>query len=424
MRIVLTRRESLSSADGVSIFMVALAQAFSDLNHEVTIVVGSMSSEAEYRRLLSPRLDLHIIPLSHRPLTGLSSVTAWLRGKRIIDRLRPDLIIHNEAVPLPFHSPTVHVVHDLQPRHGRLAPLWRAIRRFSMRHSDYVVASTVELRDQIARELGKPPRQFKLITKCIDLQMYRRSGLTKRERAIIHAGTERYKDPTATIRAFGALNDPSVTLYITGPVTEAIKEALNALPSGLRGRVILLGALDGLTIRNLYQRVRVASFPSRYAVPVASATVMEASAAGTPIVGSRSLSRNVLVDGINGLTSPTDPTALAATLKLVLDDDAVWRRLSKGASQMVKHFDATKIAAQYIDLVAEASAPKRIIPSREEIPAIVPVRLEPEGFAAPVFQRRKRPAHSLKAFDEKQDVQRKVGSLEVILPLSKESVRR
>ena len=245
MRIVLTRREGLDSADGVNIFIVALAQAFSELNHQVMVVVGSLQSDADYTRLLAPRLDLKIIALSRRPTTGLASIAGWLRAKWIIDRFRPDLIIHSEAVPLPLHGKIIHVVHDLEPRNGPLAPVWRTIRRFSIRRSDHVVATTTELRDELVRDLGMPPHRFVLIPKCVDLQLYQRCGLAARERAILHAGTLPYKDPGATVRAFGALDDPSVTLYVTGEVTGPTQEAVDALPNRLRQRVILLGPADG-----------------------------------------------------------------------------------------------------------------------------------------------------------------------------------
>jgi glycosyltransferase involved in cell wall biosynthesis len=212
MRIVLTRREGLDSPDGVNIFLVALGQALSDLGHEVKLVVGSLQSEAEYRRLLAPRLDLPILALSSTPLTGPASAIAWLRAKRAIDRFRPDLVVHSEAVPLPLRGIVVQAVHDLEPRSGRLAPIWRSIRRFSARRSHYVVATTTELRDELVRDLGLPPHKFVVIPKCIELQAYQGASASARERAILHSGTLPYKDPVATIRAFSALNDPSVRM--------------------------------------------------------------------------------------------------------------------------------------------------------------------------------------------------------------------
>ena len=373
MRVVLTRRESLEAPDGVSIFIVSLAQALCELGHEVKIVVGCLSSHSEYQRFLAPRLDLPIYALSDTRLSGFASAAAWLRGKRIIDQFSPDLVIHNEAVPLPLRGTVVQVVHDLQRRQGPLAPLWRMVRRFSDRRSDYVVATTSELREELVRDLGIPADKIPLIPKCIDRRAYRYTRLAMRERAILHAGTSPYEDPGATIGAFGALDDPSARLYVVGPVTTETRAAVDALQPRLRDRVDLMGAVGGDTLRNLHSQVRVAAFPKHYTVPVASATVMEAMATGTPIVGSQSISRDVLVHGVNGIVADTEPTAMAAAFRVLLNDDKSWMRLSVGARRMVKRFDAVTVAEEYIRL-ASASLPRPDCDGSRAQPPAAPAR--------------------------------------------------
>jgi glycosyltransferase involved in cell wall biosynthesis len=350
MRVVLTRRESLESPDGVSIFMVSLAQALLELQHDVKIVLGCLESQETYQRLLAPRLDLPIVALSDKPLKGFASLRAWLRARRLVNDFCPDLVIHSEAVPIPFHGTVVQTVHDLQPRSGRLAPVWRTIRRVSTRCCDHVVATATELRDELVTDLGLPASRIMLIPKCIDRTLYNRQPLASRERAILHAGTLPYKNPAASIRAFAALNDQTVRLYITGEVTAPLKQALDALPKHLRACVTLMGEADGQTVRALHGRVRIASFPTWYAVPVASATVMEAVAAGTPIVGSSSLSRDVLADGLSGLVVGTRPEDMAAGFRAVLDQDLLWSGLSDGAGQLIERFDAHRVAKQYLAL--------------------------------------------------------------------------
>ncbi|HLZ07210.1 MAG TPA: glycosyltransferase family 4 protein, partial [Chloroflexota bacterium] len=251
-------------------------------------------------------------------------------------------------------------VHNLELRSGRLAPVWRFIRRFSTKRSDYVVATTTELRDELAHDLGMPRDQIALIPKCIDLQAYRGVDLAARERAILHSGTLPYKDPAATIRAFGVIDDPSVELYVAGDITRPTQAAVDALSDRIRRRVTLVGPADGETVRRLHGRVRVAAFPTRYVTPVASATVMEAIASGTPIVGSSRLSQDVLENGVNGLVADTDPAAMAIALRSVLNDDALWLRLSAGARQMAQQFDAFRVAWQYIEL-ASARSPRQLL---------------------------------------------------------------
>jgi glycosyltransferase involved in cell wall biosynthesis len=345
MRIIITRRESLDSQDGVSIFLVSLAQAFIELGHEIKVIAG-LDSRARYERLLAPRLDIPIVPLGRLP-----SALAWLRATRIIDRFRPDIVIHSEAVPVPLPGVIVQAVNDLQRRSGILAPLWRSIRRFSMKRSDHIVPTTTELRDELVQDLSVPASRLTVIPKCIDRKAYRYTELSFRERAILHAGTLPYKDPVASIRAFGSLDDTSVRLYVTGDVTDAVEQERDALPAHLRDRVTLLGAVDGRTMRDLHSRVRIAAFPTRYVVPVGSATVMEAVASGTPIVGSTRLSRDVLVAGENGLVAPSVPDEMAAAFSKLLNDDELWKRLSQGAWRMAERFDAHRVAHAYLDLL-------------------------------------------------------------------------
>jgi glycosyltransferase involved in cell wall biosynthesis len=155
------------------------------------------------------------------------------------------------------------------------------------------------------------------------------------------------------------LDDPSVGLYVAGDITRSTQAAVDALPDQIRRRVSLLGPADGQTVRMLHGRVRVAAFPTRYVIPVASATVMEAIASGTPIVGSSRLSRDVLVDGVNGIVADTNPSAMAIALRSVLNDDALWLRLSAGACRMAQQFDGFRVARQYVEL-AFARSPRQL----------------------------------------------------------------
>ena len=84
---------------------------------------------------------------------------------------------------------------------------------------------------------------------------------------------------------------------------------------------------------------------------VGSATVMEAIASGTPIVGSRSLSRDVLAESVNGLVADIKAENMAGAFRTVLDDDPLWSRLSEGAGRMAERFDAHRVARQYLGLV-------------------------------------------------------------------------
>jgi len=66
--------------------------------------------------------------------------------------------------------------------------------------------------------------------------------------------------------------------------------------------------------------VRVLCVPSRYVVPVASPTVLESFAAGTPVVGSTGISRDLLSPGVNGYRcDPGNEVEIAASIEALLD---------------------------------------------------------------------------------------------------------
>jgi glycosyltransferase involved in cell wall biosynthesis len=350
MRVVLTRREAFDYPDGINIFIVSLAQALVDQGHDVLIVAGSMESRDEYERLLRPRRDLSIVALRRRPPGRLRSAMAWLDGKRAIERFEPDLVIENEAVPVSLPGTVVQVIHDLERRSEVLAPLWRDIRRFITRRSDHIVATTPELQSELIGDLDVPAEKIALIPKCIERQAYRPVAREGRMRAILHAGTEPYKQPEATIRAFGMLGDSSVDLYLTGVITDAVKHALLTLPRRLRERVTLMGVASGDVVRRLHGEVLIDAFPTRYAVPVGSATVMEALASGTPIVSSARLSQILIDHDVNGLIAEPTDIALAGAFKTILDDGARWDRMSEAALRMAQQFDSASIARQYVQL--------------------------------------------------------------------------
>jgi glycosyltransferase involved in cell wall biosynthesis len=350
MQIILTRREALDYPDGINIFVVSLAQTFMDLGHRVMIIAASMRSEDEYRQALAPRRHIPVLALSQKPLRGIASAGAWWRATRAIARLNPSLVINNEVIPLPMRGTKVQVVHDLEPRRRAFASIGRSIRRFSTRRSDNVVATTTELRDELVRDLGMPRDQIKLIPKCVDRQSYHGADHPMRMRAILHAGTEAYKRPEVTIQAFGALNDPSVELYVTGKVTSAVQDAMSALPEPLRHHLKLLGAAPGNAVRALQGQALISAFPTRYTIPVGSATVMEAIASGTPIVGSARISRDLVQDGANGLVTEPAPGPMANAFRIILDNTELWARLSRGAVCIAERFDSIRVAKQYLEL--------------------------------------------------------------------------
>jgi glycosyltransferase involved in cell wall biosynthesis len=102
-------------------------------------------------------------------------------------------------------------------------------------------------------------------------------------------------------------------------------------------------------LKDLLSSVRVVSVPSRYDCPVASPTVLEAFASGTPVVASTSISRDLLLDGINGYAVPDALIEQGSRrIQSLLHDDNEWERMSAAARLTAESFSAEAVARRYL----------------------------------------------------------------------------
>ena len=354
MHVLITRRAPLDTPDGINISIFSLADALLGRGHRVTMVSSTVSDAARLAELYGLRRVPDVVALSDRQGWDGSYrrlMTPWIRrGRQMVNRLGPDLIIVNGALPIRFEAPTVVVSHDLEQRFSGLGPFRHWYKRWTYRQATWVAATTTEIRDLLAEEIGRRRSSIHVIPTCFDLAGYTSRPLAEREPAILHMGTVDYKNPSATIRAFGRVAGQP-RLYLTGPSNPTVVEELAALPGEARERVSLLGYVSAADLRDLLGRVRVVSVPSVYAVPVASPTVVEPFASGTPVVASKSISRDLLVDDRNGLVTALEPDPMARGFERLLGDDGLWQRLSTEALTTSADFGADTIAERYLGLL-------------------------------------------------------------------------
>ena len=358
-RIVITRRTTLDYRDGINVFIFALADALIEAGHAVTVVATHIGDPERISQQFAVRTMPTLAEVDRgRPRFSYEGLTTgWLtRGARMIARLQPDLVINNGALPFSVDGHSCNLAHDLGwagPR--RFDRVRRLYKRYAYGRCDDIVALCGEVRDRLADQLGTPPDRILTIPPCVDLAGYPAALVEDREDAILHTGTAGYKNPNETVRAFAALDRPSTRLYIEGEITPDLREQVAVLPVSTRARIELVGELPAVRLRALLGSVRVASFPTRYAVPTASATVVEAIAAGTPIAGSTCLSGDVLCPERNGLVCRDDVELAAAFGRLLSNDDS-WSAMSREALAMSARFACGEVARSYLSLLEPRSA--------------------------------------------------------------------
>lgn len=226
--------------------------------------------------------------------------------------------------------------HD--DRDPRRVQAMRALRTWAVRRATAVTAPSSFLADVVDTWVGEPGRT-KVVFNGVPTRSHgtdeRRRRLDGELRVVYVGRLVAHKRVDVAIEAVGTC--AGVTLDVIGDGPE--REALEVLARD-RGddRVRFLGALDHASVRS-----RLAGYDAL--VTVASYeglphTVLEALAAGTPLVASPAGGTTEVVrDGVNGLVvDPPIPTVVAKALVLLRDDAALAARLSEGARRTAQEW--------------------------------------------------------------------------------------
>jgi len=171
--------------------------------------------------------------------------------------------------------------------------------------------------------------------------------------------TERRNKLSALVAAFGRLSPAvgDVELVIAGADGDdraAIEAAVDTLPAARRQRVRLLGRVDEPAKAELLATAAVLAYPSLdegFGFPL-----LEAMAAGAPIVAGRAGSIPEVAGDAALLVQPSDVDALAEAVELVLTDEGTRADLIRAGEAQLTRFSwqttADRLAALYHALAA------------------------------------------------------------------------
>jgi len=349
IRVVIIRAGSALIPDGVNTFIFELGAAMIRKGLEVYILSGCGSSF--HNNQLSHIFDIDEIPeivcLRKEQFTSrVEQVAYWVtNGNPVLRSLKPDITIMNGVVPCWSPGVRIVVCHGLKT-HGSYHTTQKLYDFLMYRAGASLVAVSQTLKQEIASELG-----FKDVTVIpigLDTRKYSSLPRERREPAILHVGTRPVKNPSTTLKAFKVLSEekPEARLYITG--SDIVQHELSK--NEIRDTVHFLGVIPRRELRTLCSKVTAISAPSFYeAFPY---TTLEAFAAGTPVVGSKAIPTELLVDGYNGyrITSPEDHFELADRLLDLIQNTSKWKTMSSNAKATALNYDAQKIAEAYLSL--------------------------------------------------------------------------
>lgn len=176
---------------------------------------------------------------------------------------------------------------------------------------------------------------------------------------VLALGTrEKRKNLPGLVRAYGAAvsgreaherqGSRLVIAGAPGNDDPAIDAAVEALPPDVRHQVLLLGAVSDSRKQALLQGARVLAYPSLdegFGLPI-----LEAMAAGTPVVASTAGSIPEVAGDAALLVAHDDTDGLASALVRVLDDDDLCHTLEQAGRQRAAQFTWADTARAMTDL--------------------------------------------------------------------------
>jgi len=251
----------------------------------------------------------------------------------------PDVIFEPaHTIPIVHHRKMVVTIHDLGFVHfGELyTPLERLYHNFSLnysaKHAAKIITPSNYTKRDLIRHLPIDPRKISVIYHGFDKEKFRPATEKEREMALPHGITPPYiffvgrlelkKNVDGMIEAYRLLREEKSVahkLVLAGRPGwgyEKIKEKINALPDEVRKDVIELGYVGERDYPILLKRADILFFPSwfeGFGLPV-----LEAMAAGVPVVASSQTSLPEIAGNGAILAKPSKPLEMAAALSKLL----------------------------------------------------------------------------------------------------------
>jgi len=253
-----------------------------------------------------------------------------------------DLVHSLDLIPPPTRLPLVVTVHDLVTRHlpalhnrraqlvqqGQLAALGDAAAILAVSHS-----TAQELID-----IGMDPARIDVSPNGLSALPAPVEPPIGPEPFVLAVGTlEPRKGHELLLRAFAAARLDGVKLVCAGP-TAGRSEELHRLSRelGIADRLTILGHVSDRTLAGLYRDATVLCMPSfgeGFGLPV-----LEAMAAGLPVVASDLPAVREVSNGAAELFGPGDAAALTAALQSVLADPKLRDRLRRQGLERASSF--------------------------------------------------------------------------------------
>jgi len=351
MRILHVYKDYFPVLGGIENHIKLLAERQASAGHEVTVLVTSPTAHTEQEQ----RDGVRVIKAAR--LAEFASTPLSLAMPRRLWRQHPDIThLHFPYPPAeisqwPFlgKRPTVLTYHSDIVRQQRALVLYRPLMLHILRRVDRILVSSPNYMES-SEVLRRLRGSCSVIPFGIDQSRFRNvpEDAVQRVRElygsgpwILFVGVLRYYKGLRYL--LEALKGVQARLLIVGegPEGPALRSMAETL--GLGSQVVFAGAVPDEALPAYYRAADVFCLPASERSEAFGLVQLEALASGLPIVSTELGTGTSYVNqnGISGLVvPPRNPEALGDALNRVLEDSALRARLSAGAQERARCFEA------------------------------------------------------------------------------------
>jgi glycosyltransferase involved in cell wall biosynthesis len=362
MRVVIDARPALDARrTGVGQYTARLVRALPGADPSLECTAWYLHA----RGLFRPRAFFPGVPglrekatrFPARVFEPLSSRLGEPRVERFVDF---DVLLATNFLPPATARPgVVLVVHDVAfRRFPETAPHMdeRWLQRFErwLGRAARVIVPSASARDDLRQLFGVPGERIEVIHHGVDAHEFRpapdpvvadvrrRFGI-EGPYALFIGGIEPRKNLELLVRAFAGMKEDRLALVIAGGPVRWFPEAathldatIAALPGQVRDRVIRTGYVSEPDKLALMTGAILLAYPSRY--EGFGFPVLEAFAAGLPVLTSNVSSLPEIAGGAAELVDPEDPAAITAALDRMVGDRDLLDNLAAAGVARVSGF--------------------------------------------------------------------------------------
>lgn len=332
--------------------------------HERHLVMGLAATGKYELQGVSHRLDIKGFPFPVRrsPVPyRYCFERGWFQKwcpfsyNTVVGDFRSDVSIFfaNQMPLMRIRGKTIGIIHDLIPFRIpevilRTWKWWTKERlaaycdrhRYLAEHADVIVTDSEFSRQDIAREFGVDAARIRIVYPGVDVELFEKKDESRdaavkakyalADRFILYFGTlAEYKNVDTLIKAYARLPErlrKEVPLYITQK-SDALATLAQTL--GVAEEIRFLGFIPEEDKPSIYRLASVSAFLSRlegFGIPV-----VEAMAAGTPVIGSTCASVPEVIGDAGIKCDPDDLETITGSLeRLLTDDEFAEKMIAKG----------------------------------------------------------------------------------------------